>query len=122
MSPLQHFYHYQFGKRTNFLPSSYQFILFYLSIREKKTYKITKMNFEIHISGTRSFYPVSIYLCKVNNRNIRIRCQVYSKLTIIDTRTISLTYINFEHILVLFLVFLLLTLSMYLFTGYTKAL
>ena len=61
--------------------------------------------------------PASIYLLKVNNRNTRTRCEIYSKLI---TKTqerrhwrLSGVFIaNFEHISHLVLVFLLLTLSM----------
>ena len=51
--------------------------------------------------------PTGIYLCKVNNRNTRTRCEICSKLTI------KIFFVaNFEHISHLVLVFLLLTLNM----------
>ena len=49
----------------------------------------------------------NIYLFKVNNKNTRERCEIYSKLTI----KIPDRIVNFEHILHLFPVFLLLTLN-----------
>ena len=55
---------------------------------------------------------VAIYLLKVNNRNTRTRCKICSKLTIKlpERRRRSGNFIvNFEHILHLVLVFLLLT-------------
>ena len=51
--------------------------------------------------------PAGIYLLKVNNRNTRTRCQICSKLTI---KIPDIFIVNFEHILRLVLVFLLLTL------------
>ena len=50
---------------------------------------------------------MDIYLLKVNNRNTRKRCEICSGVFIV----------NFEHILHLVLVFLLLTLNMQLPTG-----
>ena len=60
--------------------------------------------------------PVGQYMFKVNNRNNRKRCEICSKLT---TKTLERRYgrhsdvfiVNFEHILNLVLMFLLLTLS-----------
>ena len=64
----------------------------------------------------------STHLFKANNRNTRKRKEICSKLTIKQTRTMSrrrfgVFVVNFEHISHLFLVFLLLALSMYLFAG-----
>ena len=60
--------------------------------------------------------PVNIYLFKFNNRNTRTRWEICSKLTIkIPERRQwrrSGVFINFEHILHLALMFLLLTLNM----------
>ena len=53
--------------------------------------------------------PANIYLFKVNNRNTRKRCEIYSKLIIMSPNVFS-----FEHIQYLLLLFLLLTLSIYL--------
>ena len=60
--------------------------------------------------------PVGIYLLKVSNRNIREMCEICSKLTIKTPgrrqwRCFGVFIVNFEHILHLVLVFLLLTLS-----------
>ena len=61
--------------------------------------------------------PAGNYMFKVNNRNVRTRCEICSKLTIkIPERRQwhrSGTFtVNFEHILQIILVFLLLTLNM----------
>ena len=53
-------------------------------------------------------FRVGIYLFKVNNRNTRSRCEICSKLTIKTP----------EHTSHLVLVFLLLTLSSYMSTGF----
>ena len=65
--------------------------------------------------GLSSYNPVGNYMFKVNNRNTRARCEICSKLTI---KTPERRYwcsgvfiVNFEHILHVVLVFLLLTLS-----------
>ena len=60
-----------------------------------------------------------IYLFKVNNRNTRTRCEICSKLTIKTIerhqwRRLGAFIVNFKHISYLVLVFLLLTLNMYL--------
>ena len=58
--------------------------------------------------------PAGIYQLQFNNRNTRTRCQMYSKLTIKtpERRYWRVFTVNFEHILHLVLVFLLLTLNM----------
>ena len=61
-------------------------------------------------------YPVNIYLLKVNNRNIRKRCEMCSKLVIWTPkqrqwRRSGDFIVNFEHISHFFLVFLLLILT-----------
>ena len=53
-------------------------------------------------------YTISNYLLKVNNKNIRTRCEICSKLTI------------FEHVSHFVLVFLLLTLNMQLIASYVS--
>ena len=53
-------------------------------------------------------YPVGIYVLKANNRNARTRCEICSKLTI---KTPGVFISNFEYILHLVLLFILLTLS-----------
>ena len=63
-----------------------------------------------------SSVPTSIYLFKVNNSNIRKRCEICSKLTIKtperrQCRRSGVFIFNFERISHLFLVFLLLTLN-----------
>ena len=65
----------------------------------------------------KEFNPTVIYLLNVNNRNTRARCEISSKLTMKTTewhywRHSGVFIINFEHILDLVLVFLLLTLNM----------
>ena len=58
--------------------------------------------------------PAGNYMFKVNNRNTRTRCEIFSKLTIKTRRQwrrSGVFIVNFEHILRLALVFLLLTLS-----------
>ena len=52
-------------------------------------------------------FPANTYLLKVNNRNIRKRFELCSELT----NRSGAFIVNFEHILPLFLVFLLLTLN-----------
>ena len=60
--------------------------------------------------------PAGDYLLKVNNRNTRTRCEICPKLTKIPERRhwgrSGIFIVNFEHILHLVLVFLLLTLDM----------
>ena len=61
--------------------------------------------------------PASIHLLKVNNSNTGTRCEICSMLTIKiperrQWRRSGICIVNFEHILHLVLVFLLLTLNM----------
>ena len=61
--------------------------------------------------------PAGIFLVKVNNRNTRTRCEIYSNLTIKTPdrrycRRPGVFIINFEHVSHLVLVFVLLTLNM----------
>ena len=72
------------------------------------------------------FHSAGIYLFKVNNRNTRTRCKIFSKLTIktperCNSRRSAVFIIKFEHIPHLFLIFLLLTLIKgsvrYIFAG-----
>ena len=68
-----------------------------------------KMEVEVGAAG--------IYLLKVNNRNTRTRCEIYSKLTIKTPerrqwRRSGVFIVNFEYISRLALVFLLLTLNL----------
>ena len=80
-----------------------------------------KVYFETSIQCA-SRIPIGKYMFRVNNRNIRARCEICSKLAIkIPERRLcsklimtipSIFIINFEHISHLVLVFLLLTLNM----------
>ena len=61
-------------------------------------------------------YPAGNYMFKVNNKNTKTRCEIYSKLTVKiperrHWRGYGIFIVNFEHISHLILVFLLLTLS-----------
>ena len=59
--------------------------------------------------------PVAIYMLKVDNRNTRVRCEICSKLTMKTPERClrpGAFIVNFEHILHLVLVFLLLTLNL----------
>ena len=61
--------------------------------------------------GCRTKYPIincptGNYMFKVNNRNTRTRCEICSKLTI-ARRHSGIFIVNFEHISLLVLVFLL---------------
>ena len=63
-----------------------------------------------------SIFPAGNYMFKVNNTNSRTRCEICSKLTIKTPERrhwhrSGVFIVNFEHILQLVLVFLLLTLS-----------
>ena len=66
--------------------------------------------------------PAGNYMFKVNNRNTRTRCQIYSKFTIktperCQWHRSGVFIVNFEHISHLALVFLLLTLTISLQAG-----
>ena len=66
--------------------------------------------------------PEKIYLCKVNKRSIRKRCKIRSNSTMKTSgrrqgRRSGVFNVNFDHISYLLLVFLLLTLNMYLFAA-----
>ena len=72
--------------------------------------KYFKANYNHHANAT----PANIYLFKINNRNIRKRCEICSKLTIKPPerhhwRHSGVFLVNFKQISQLFLVFLLLT-------------
>ena len=68
-------------------------------------------------TGSKMFlFPAGIYMFKVSNRNTRTRCEIGSKLTIKTAerchwRLSGVFIVNFEHILHLVLVFLLLPLN-----------
>ena len=68
--------------------------------------------------------PAGNYMFKVNNRKARTMCEICSELTIKiperrHWRRSVIFIVNFEHISHLVLVFLLLTLNMYLLAGIT---
>ena len=61
-------------------------------------------------------FPAGNYMFKVNNRNTRTKCEICSKLTIKAPKQSHWRHsdgfiVNFEHILDIFLFFLLLSLS-----------
>ena len=96
------------------------FPVFSLTMRkygsEKTTYLDTFHAVHFHaFSNTRSLYQINIYLFRSKKRNTRKSCEICSKLTIKTLerrqwRRSGIFIVNFEHILHLFLVFLLLTL------------
>ena len=54
------------------------------------------------IKITPSYFPVGIYLFKVNNRNTRARCEICSKLTIKTPERrhcSSVSIVNFKHLI-----------------------
>ena len=66
--------------------------------------------------------PAKICLFKINNRKTRKRCEIFSKLTVKtperrQRRRSGVFIVNFENILHLFLVFLLLTLNKKMLAG-----
>ena len=68
-------------------------------------------------------FPTYIYLFKVNNRNTRKKCEIFSKLTIKtperhQRRRSGVFIVNFENISHFFLVFLLLTLNKQMLDGF----
>ena len=66
-------------------------------------------------SNESTIYPADIYLLKINYRNTKTRCEIWSELTINTTGRRQVFFIvNFEHISHIVLVFLLLTLNKYL--------
>ena len=80
-----------------------------------------------YVNGKKCFFfqemfPAGIYLLKVNNRNTRTRCEICLKLTIKTSERChycrsGVFIVNLEHISHRILVFLLLTLNMYLSAG-----
>ena len=69
------------------------------------------------VAMTKTLISAGIYLLKVNNRNIRTRCEICSKLKIRTSerhqwRRSGVFIVNFEHISHLALLLLLLTLNM----------
>ena len=87
----------------------------FLIVKFLNKYGATERNY-LRSSLTAKENPAGIYLLKVNNRNIRTRCEICSKVTIKTPeqrhwRRSGVFIVNFEHISHLVLVFLLLTLS-----------
>ena len=68
----------------------------------------------IYLMLDECFFQANIYLLKVNNNITRNRCEVRSKLTmkVSERRQWHHSGVSIEHILQLFLAFLLLTLNM----------
>ena len=82
----------------------------------KKRQKISPRGSEQKLWANGQTYPVAIYLLKVNNRDIRTRYEICSKLTMKTPewrhcRRSSIFSFNFEHISHLVLEFLLLALN-----------
>ena len=82
----------------------------------RKTWRM-KLIFCLQTNIRGFFNPTSIYLHKVNSRNTRTRCEICSKLTIKTPEQCQRHHsgaliVNFEHISLLVLLFLLLTLNM----------
>ena len=70
----------------------------------------------VNLMRSMTYSPVGIYLLKVNYRNTRTRYEICSKLTINTSERCwgrsDVFIVNFEHISLLVLVFLLLTLNL----------
>ena len=81
---------------------------------------------QLHQSFLRScLLPVGIYLLKVNSINTRTRCEICSNITTMTSeprhwRRPGVSIVNLEYISHLVLVFLLLTLNMYLPGGWAQ--
>ena len=115
-------YSRRFEKFPGYLQQSSPFLCYRLRTRANtKKNSVTGVFLEFYHKPKRSssfrlFYPANIYLFKVNNRNTRKRCETCSKLTIKTPerrqwRCSGVFIVNFERILLFFLVFLLLTLN-----------
>ena len=81
----------------------------------KKRQKFFLSSSEQKLWANGQTYPISIYLLKVNNRNTKTRCEICSKLIRktperCQWRRSGVFIVNFEHILRLVLMFLLLIL------------
>ena len=69
--------------------------------------------------------PANTYQFKVNNTNMRKRCEIMLKVNSKDTTTTSMTWsdvANYEHISQLFLVFKMFTLTVYLLADWLRIL
>ena len=96
-----------------------RFIFWHLTLKKSLKRFYTKYIPDDHKHNsliTTVAYPVDNYMFKANNKNPRTRCEIRSKLTIKTAEQrqwhgSGVFIVNFEHILHLVLVFLLLTLS-----------
>ena len=75
-----------------------------------------------HVWRFKRYCPAGIHLFKISNRNTKARCEIWSKLTIKTQEQrhwcrSSIFIVNFKHISRLALMFLLLTLNIYLPAG-----
>ena len=73
----------------------------------------------------KSHFPANIHMLRINDRNIRKRCELFSKLTRNTPeqrqwRRSGVFILNFEYISHLFAAFLWLTLNMYFFGGFNQ--
>ena len=74
-----------------------------LNVPGKLLHKINKLNQILLDVNYKNAFPTGTYVLKVNKKNTRPRCKIYSKL--------ASFIVNFESISYLVLVFLLLTLN-----------
>ena len=109
-------------QKTSFVPVKYPTLLCHakilnsLPIFASKTRQKHSTQSNIRLEVKKPTSPIGIYLLKVNNRNIRTRCEICSKLA---TKRLERRHwrrsgafiVNFENISHLVLVFLLLTLN-----------
>ena len=95
---------------------------------EDQRQHICLINFYLIIAWifcTPNYFPGNIYLFKINNKNTRKRCEICSELTIKTPewrhwRRSGVFIVNFELILHLFLVFLLLTWNKLMLAGFMQ--
>ena len=114
-------FHCDFNIHTTFhlvLPFLKSPFTFYSCIRFGNNFHqlFIQLTLQLKSLGCPIFLAASIYLPKVNNSNTRAKCEICSKLTIKTLerrqwRCPGVFIVNFEHILYLVLMFLLLTLS-----------
>ena len=76
-------------------------------VKTKKEERVISYSFK-QSSRHYIYFPAGNYMFKANNRSTRARCEMCSKS---KSNTLGAFIVNFEHILHLVLVFLLLTLS-----------
>ena len=100
------------AEKTNFCCS---ILPFYFICRNSMFFQLVHVNLSTSSQSRKNYIiPTGIYLLKVNNRNIRTRCEICSKLTIKTPerrhwRLSGVFIVNFKHISHLVLLFLLLT-------------